>query len=106
MRPPRRLLSGFSRFFRRRTAWRRLPMVGLLGACASTGCTLITDVDREKIPVPAQPPFSEVDAGPEPPLVVPDASVLDASLPGDEATTGDAGPSDAGDAGPSIMDAG
>jgi hypothetical protein len=73
-------------------------MAGLLLACGSAGCTLITDVDREKIPVPLQPVFPEVDAGPQPPIVVPDASVPDASAPVDAGDAGDAGlPGDAGD---------
>jgi hypothetical protein len=45
------------------------------------GCTLITDIDREKIPQPPTPTFPEVDAGPQPPESVPDAGAPDASLP-------------------------
>jgi hypothetical protein len=58
-------------------------------AVAASGCTLITDIDREKIPDPPLPPFPEVDAGPQP--------GLDASVPS-EADSG-APPLDAGDDG-------
>jgi hypothetical protein len=72
------------------------------------GCTLITDVDREKIPEPPQPTFPEVDAGPQPTEPLPDASVPDASMPLEPADAGevsdaapvDAAAPDAGDAGP------
>jgi hypothetical protein len=100
MRLPRSLLSGFSSHFRRgRLFGRRLhfghrALTGLCIAGSSWSCTLITDVDREKIPVPVQPSFPEVDAGPQPPLQVPDASLSDASAPGDAGDTDDA--SDAG----------
>jgi hypothetical protein len=77
--------------------------VGAAIACAALcGCTLITDVDREKIPQPVQPTFPEVDAGPDP-------DAVDAAAPPDAAVDGgdvlDAGsadadtPIDAGDAG-------
>lgn len=38
-------------------------MLGSLGLGLGVSCTLITDVDREKIPVTERPPFPEVDAG-------------------------------------------
>jgi len=75
---------------------------------ASSSCTLITDVNRERIPVPVQPPFTEVDGGGEPILDLdasaPDGGASDASSP----ATSDAGsipdasaiPSDAGDEAP------
>jgi hypothetical protein len=94
MRSPRSLVSDFSYVFRRHTHFGCRPLAGLMLACSSWGCTLITDVDREKIPVPVQPPFTEVDAGPQPPVVVPDASVLDAGIPDDAAGSA----ADAGDA--------
>jgi hypothetical protein len=79
----------------------RLARVALLALCsAGYGCTLITDVDREKIPEPLQPTFPEVDAGPQPTEPPPDASVPDASLPlepGDAGDASDAGPADAAD---------
>jgi hypothetical protein len=76
-----------------------LARVALLTlASAWCGCTLITDVDREKIPEPLRPTFPEVDAGPQPTVPPPDASVPDASLPLEPADAGDAGPSDAADA--------
>lgn len=73
-------------------------------ALSLSGCTLITDVDREKIPQPETPTFPEVDAGPQPAEPVLDAGAPDASLPPEP--TPDAGSdaggadSDAGDAGP------
>jgi len=75
-------------------------VAGSLGAC-----TLITDIDREKIPQPTTPVFPEVDAGPQPTDPVLDGGAPDASLPPEEPTDagGDAGvdvSSDAGDAGP------
>jgi hypothetical protein len=68
----------------------------LLGYALLSACTLITDVDREKIPEPQTPPFGEVDAGPIPEPSTPDASPP-ASLP-------DAGDGDAGDASVSVPD--
>ena len=75
----------------------------MLALCLS-GCTLITDVDRERIPQPQPPTFPEVDAGPQPTDPVPDAGTPDASLPPEPTPDagGDSGVdvSDAGDAGP------
>jgi len=66
----------------------------LLGIVAS-GCTLITDIDREKIPDPPLPPFPEVDAGDQPGLDASTPAELDSGLPlGIDA--GDGGASDAG----------
>jgi hypothetical protein len=67
-------------------------------AIAVSGCTLITDIDREKIPDPPLPPFPEVDAGQQP--------GLDASTPREVDSGPDAAapPADAGDAG--ALDAG
>jgi len=70
-------------------------MLGALLGGVSTGCTLITDVDREDIPEPETPTFPEVDAGPIPEPSGPDASAPetpDASAP----DAGDADPADAG----------
>jgi hypothetical protein len=97
MRAARRsLLSVFS------PSSRHLARVALLAlASAWCGCTLITDVDREKIPEPLRPTFPEVDAGPQPTDPLPDASIPDASLPLEPADAGDAsdaGPTDAADA--------
>jgi hypothetical protein len=75
---------------RARFSMLRLGASVLLGGALLSGCTLITDVDREKIPEPVTPPFTEVDAGPIPDPTTPDASPPDA-LP-------DAGADDAGDA--------
>lgn len=103
MRVPRGLAPGFSRFLwlRRRAA----PALAL----ALSGCTLITDVDREKIPQPQPPTFPEVDSGPQPTDPVLDAGMPDASLPPDPALDAgsDAGAeaTDAGDAGPDAADA-
>jgi hypothetical protein len=97
MRAARRLAFGFSGFSRlRREA---APMLAL---CLS-GCTLITDVDREKIPQPQTPTFPEIDAGPQPADPVLDAGTPDASLPPEAEP--DAG-SDAGLAVPDAGDAG
>jgi hypothetical protein len=79
----------------------------LLIAGTLSACTLITDVDRERIPQPMTPTFPEIDAGPQPVPSGPDASVPDASVPPEE--PGDAGADgggldaggDAGDASPS-----
>lgn len=82
-----------------------LLLAGGLGAC-----TLITDVDREKIPRPPTPTFPEVDAGPQPTPSVPDASVPDASVtpeePVDARTDAGLDAGDAGDAGAPDADAG
>jgi hypothetical protein len=106
MRLPRRFLSGFSRFFRRRSLFgQRALIVWIAGS--SWSCTLITDVDREKIPVPVPPTFEEVDAGPQPPLEVPDASLVSDAAPADDAGDAGADPGDAGDdAGVPATDAG
>jgi hypothetical protein len=48
-------------------------------------CTLITDVDRERIPVTERPPFPEVDAGRSPDASAPDeGSDGGAAAPGPE----------------------
>jgi hypothetical protein len=91
------------------------PLAGaalLTLASAWCGCTLITDVDREKIPEPLRPTFPEVDAGPQPTLPLPDASVPDASVPleppdaGDAADAGSTDGADASDAASALSDAG
>jgi hypothetical protein len=69
-----RFLFAFLSFATHHRRW----VVGAIAHAALFGCTLITDVDREKIPEPPQPPFPEVDAGPGP-----DQPTLDASVPGD-----------------------
>jgi len=77
----------------------------LVGALLVSGCTLITDVDREKIPEPVTPPFTEVDAGPIPEPSTPDASPpppLDAGA----SDAGDAAASDAGEDAAVVEDAG
>jgi hypothetical protein len=74
-----------------------------IASAALFGCTLITDVDREKIPQPVQPTFPEVDSGPGPEQPIVDAAVPDAAVDGGDAL--DAGaldadtPVDAGDGG-------
>lgn len=72
-------------------------------ALGLSGCTLITDVDRERIPQPQPPTFPEVDSGAQPTDPVLDAGTPDASLPPDPTLDAgsDAGPvaGDAGDAG-------
>jgi hypothetical protein len=98
MRASRGLAFGFSGFLwlRRRAA----PALAL----GLSGCTLITDVDREKIPQPQPPTFPEVDSGPQPTDPLLDAGMPDASLPPEPTLDAgsDAGPdaADAGDAGP------
>jgi hypothetical protein len=79
----------------------RGPILGFFGsgalvAASLSACTLITDIDREKIPQPESPVFPEIDAGPQPTEGGPDAGTPDASVPPE-------GPADAGDAG---LDAG
>jgi hypothetical protein len=73
-------------------------------ALGLSGCTLITDVDREKIPQPQPPTFPEVDSGPQPSDPGLDAGAPDASLPPEPPLDAgsDAGldPADAGDAAP------
>jgi hypothetical protein len=79
-------------------------VLGSMGLCLGVGCTLITDVDREKIPVTERPPFPEVDAGhfdaggenPEPGDDVSDAG-SDAA-PGDAEDAASPGPADGADA--------
>ena len=75
------------------SAFRTAARAALLGIAAS-GCTLITDIDREKIPDPPLPPFPEVDAGPQPGLDASAPHELDAGAP-------PAVPVDAGDGGAS-----
>lgn len=67
-----------------------LALLVLSSVPGAVACTLITDVDREKIPPIERPPFPEVDAGDFdaalPPHVdidadVPDAAALDAGSP-------------------------
>jgi hypothetical protein len=97
MRAPRGLASSFYRF-----SWLRRAVAAAV-ALGVSGCTLITDVDREKIPQPQPPTFPEIDAGPQPTDPVPDAGTPDASLPGEPSPDAgsDAGLApDAGDAGP------
>jgi hypothetical protein len=77
------------------SALRIAARAALLGI-AATGCTLITDIDREIIPDPPLPPFPEVDAGSQPGL---DASVpheLDSGAPPLDAGAGDGGAADGG----------
>lgn len=79
------------------SAFRTAAGAALLGIAAS-GCTLITDVDREKIPDPPLPPFPEVDAGPQPGLDASTPPELDAGAPPGPATdAGDGGAADAGE---------
>jgi hypothetical protein len=104
------LVLGTPYFFGGRRLRQGVPLA-LSIACSSWGCTLITDVDRERIPVPVQPPFEEVDGGAEPPVngdaaapdaATPDASALDdAGVPDASSTASDAGDAAApsGDAG-------
>ncbi|HWO14107.1 MAG TPA: hypothetical protein VNN80_31600 [Polyangiaceae bacterium] len=75
--------------------------VASLIAVAVSGCTLITDIDREKIPNPPLPVFPEVDAGPQPDL---DASSPHPPLGPDAAPPVDAGDGGAADGG--ALDAG
>jgi hypothetical protein len=91
--------ASAQRFFPARSRLARLrASAGVLFAYAAVcGCTLITDVDREKIPVPQTPPFPEVDAGP-----IPEPSTPDASPP---PPLPDAGGADAGDASAPDVDA-
>jgi hypothetical protein len=84
-----RFLSASLSFTVRPQLW-----VGAVITCATLfGCTLITDVDREKIPPPVQPTFPEVDAGPGPGNPAADAAVPDAAVDGGDAL--DAGAPDA-----------
>lgn len=76
-------------------ARRALAGAALLGIAAS-GCTLITDVDRTKIPDPPLPTFPEVDAGAQPGLDASAPHELDASTGADAAPAGDGGAADAG----------
>jgi hypothetical protein len=98
MRASRGFAFGFSEFL-----WLRRRAAPVLALCLS-GCTLITDVDRERIPQPQPPTFPEIDAGPQPADPLLDAGTPDASLPSEP--TADAGADagfddgDAGDAGP------
>jgi hypothetical protein len=83
------------------SAFRTAARAALLGIAAS-GCTLITDIDREKIPDPPLPPFPEVDAGDQPGLDASTPHELDSGAP--PATAADAGDGGAPDAG--AVDAG
>jgi hypothetical protein len=98
MRASRGFAFGFSGFLSLRR--RAVPVLAL----GLSGCTLITDVDREKIPQPQPPTFPEVDSGTQPTDPVLDAGTPDASLPPEPTLDGggDSGPdnADAGDAGP------
>lgn len=107
MRASRGLAFGFFRLSSP-FLWRAGQPALQRGAALALGlgvsaCTLITDVDREKIPQPPTPVFPEIDAGPQPANPVPDAGAPDASLPPEP--TPDAGSDggldvpDAGDAG-------
>jgi hypothetical protein len=75
----------------------RLALCGL-AAVLHFGCTLITDVDRSKIPQPAS---TFIDAGgsgepaPEPKPTVDAGSTVGASDAGSDAATGDAAAADA-----------
>lgn len=80
------------------------PAGVVLAGVLLSRCTLITDVDREKIPELQTPPFTEVDAGPipepstpdaSPPGALPDAGAADAGGDPDASSSG----GDAGDAG-------
>jgi hypothetical protein len=87
---PRFLRASLS-FATPHTRW----VVAAIAHGALFGCTLITDVDREKIPEPPQPPFAEVDAGPglEHPALdasVPEDAGVDTSGDGVDAGTTDA----------------
>jgi hypothetical protein len=79
----------------------RLLRLCALGAVLHLGCTLITDVDRTKIPQP--PPFQpEGDAGELPPETDAGAEDTDAAAePQDAAVepSGDAAPAPSGDSG-------
>jgi hypothetical protein len=79
-----------------------LGLCGLLALGPLLGCTLITDVDREKIPRAVAPSFPEVDAG------SPDAAPPAPAEPDDVADSGADASSDPGeDAGvPLPLDAG
>ena len=78
------------------SAFRTAARAALLGIAAS-GCTLITDIDREKIPDPPLPPFPEVDAGTQPGLDASTPTELDSGAPpGVPGDAGDGGTSDAG----------
>jgi hypothetical protein len=83
----------------------RLLLLGTATALAA-GCTLITDVDRSKIPQPpVVAPDPLRDAGPHPDGGTPPESTGDAGTASDagtDAAASDAGP---GDAGPELADA-
>jgi hypothetical protein len=81
------------------------------GGLSASGCTLVTDVDRSKIPPAEQPPMSTPDAGepeqppdsgvPEPPPeATPDAAVDSGTPPVDSGAppVGDAATPPVGDA--------
>ena len=92
MRATRSFLFGFSWCLGLRSA------AFTIAACSLPACTLITDIDREKIPQPMTPTFPEVDAGPQPGEQVPDAGEPDASVPPPDAAS-DAGTDEGLDAG-------
>lgn len=91
-------MRAFCSFIASALSARRASACAILLGLAAPGCTLITDVDREKIPDPPLPSFPEVDAGTQPGL---DASAANAEDAG--GASDDAG-ADAGDAG--VLDAG
>jgi hypothetical protein len=70
----------------------------------AAGCTLITDVDRSKIPLPpVVAPDPQFDAGPQADAGTPPVSTDDAGAASDAGT--DAAASDAGDASAPLADA-
>lgn len=88
------------------SALRTAACAALLGFAAS-GCTLITDIDREKIPDPPLPPFPERDAGAQPGLDASTPPELDSGVPpGSAVDAGDGGTSDAGGLDAGGLDAG
>jgi hypothetical protein len=88
---------------------RALGYTLLAGSAFFAACTLITDVDREKIPEPPDPTFPQIDAGDDAggddDGELPDATVDEPDAAGPEAGSSDAGDSgsdaapDAGDGG-------
>jgi hypothetical protein len=89
-----------------RSASRAAALALSLGVLAASACTLITDVDRSKIPQLQRPPFPEVDGGGfDAGLLVPDGGgVEEVSNPDAAAPAPDSGdvaqnPTDRTDAG-------
>lgn len=86
-------------------------MLLALGALSVSGCTLVTDVDRSKIPPENAPPSSTPDAGQQPvpdsgpPAEPPPEPTLDAGSESDAATTPEI-PADSGEPAPVTPDAG